>query len=138
MLIAFFFFLFFLFAPQAGNGLSGLTGGIKLIRRFSPPPPLPIFFFCFYVLFREMHPFLKKMQVGGVGQKKKQPRRLHRSVSRATCCRRWIIMESSEERVASLWLIMEEDISQAHVAPPCQSVPSLGTGLIIIISEHPA
>lgn len=73
MLIAFFFF-FFLFAPQAGNGLSGLTGGMKLIRRFSlpPTPPTPIFSFCFSVLFREMHPFLK-MQVGGVGQKKTNP-----------------------------------------------------------------
>lgn len=36
-----FFFLFFLFAPQAGNGLSGLTGGMKLIRRFSLPPTPP-------------------------------------------------------------------------------------------------
>lgn len=53
-------------------------------------------------------------------------------------------MERSEGEVegwgggtSSLLLIMEEDISQAHVAPPCQSVPSLGTRLIIIISAHP-
>lgn len=130
MLIAF-FFLFFV--CSAGRKWVVWSDGWYETHQtvFSPPQ---IFFFCFYVLFREMHPFLK-MQVGGVGQKKTNPRRLHRSVIRATCCRRWIIMERSEERVASLWLIMEEDISQAHVAPPCQSVPSLGTRLIIIISE---
>lgn len=38
---------------------------------------------------------------------------------------------------SSLWLIMEEVISQGHVAPPCQSVPSLGTRLIVIIRAHP-
>lgn len=33
MLIAFYFFIF-LFAAKAGNGLSGLTAGMKLVQPF--------------------------------------------------------------------------------------------------------